>query len=139
MRAELHGRMSALKLKGLTASRLKQMSSIRSKLDRLNGNLRQLQDLGGCRAVVLSIDHARQFVREKTERSPHTLKGVDAYMDEPRDSGYRSHSLVFALEPRDASEEGYSGRLIEMQIRSLLQHSWATAVEAVGLCRDENL
>jgi hypothetical protein len=47
--------------------------------------------------------------------------------------------LVFAFEPRDNSESGYEGRLIELQIRSRLQHSWATAVEAAGLYRGENL
>ena len=139
MRAELHGRMSALSLKGLTAARLKQMPSIRGKLNRIGSTLRQLQDLGGCRAVVPSIEHARNLVTEIIENSPHTLKREDPYMDAPRDSGYRSHHLVFAFEPRDKSEDGYAGRLIEMQIRSRLQHSWATAVEAVGLYRGENL
>lgn len=139
MRAELHGRMSALKLKGLTAARLKQMSSIRSKLERLDGNLRQLQDLGGCRAVVPGIEHVRQLAGEIVAKFPHTLKREDAYMDDPRDSGYRSHHLIFAFRPRDDTESGFDGRLIEMQIRSRLQHSWATAVEAVGLYRDENL
>lgn len=139
MRAELHGRMSALKLKGLTAARLKQMPSIRSKLNRIDSNLRQLQDLGGCRAVVPGVDQARQLVTEIIEKFPHALRRQDAYMDAPRDSGYRSHHIVFAFQPRDRSESGYDGRLIEMQIRSRLQHSWATAVEAVGLYRSENL
>ena len=33
----------------------------------------------------------------------------------------------------------YNGRRIEIQIRTRLQHSWATAVEAIGLFRGENL
>jgi Region found in RelA / SpoT proteins len=139
MRAELHGRMSALRLKGLTAARLKQMPSIRGKLRRIDSNLRQLQDLGGCRAVVPTIDEARQLATAIRSNSPHTLKREDSYMDSPRESGYRSHHLVFAFEPRDCSESGYEGRLIELQIRSRLQHSWATAVEAVGLYRGESL
>jgi hypothetical protein len=139
MRAELHGRMSALKLKGLTAARLKQMPSIRGKLHRIDSNLRQLQDLGGCRAVVPTIEEARQLASDILARSAHTLKREDSYMDSPRDSGYRSHHLVFAFAPRDCSESGYEGRLIELQIRSRLQHAWATAVEAVGLYRGESL
>lgn len=139
MRAELHGRMSALKVKGLTVARLKQMSSIRNKLNRLSGNLRQLQDLGGCRAVVPNIEQARILASEIMENSPHNLKREDPYMDEPRASGYRSHHIVFAFIPRTDAEAGYEGRLIELQIRSRLQHSWATAVEAVGLYRNENL
>lgn len=139
LRAELHGRMSHLKLKGLTAARLKQMSSIRSKLNRIEGNLRQLQDLGGCRAVVPTIEHARQLVSEMVDKSPHLLRRQDHYMDIPRSSGYRSHHLIFAFKPREDKEVSYDGRLIEMQIRSRLQHSWATAVEAVGLYLRENL
>ncbi|XAP76899.1 RelA/SpoT domain-containing protein [Citromicrobium bathyomarinum] len=139
LRAELHGRMSALELKGLTAARLKQMSSIRAKLSRLEGNLRQLQDLGGCRAVLPGIEHTRLLVGEFASKSTHTLKRNDPYIDEPRSSGYRSHHLVFGFQPRDRSEDKYAGRLIEVQIRTRLQHSWATAVEAVGLYRNENL
>lgn len=139
LRAELQGRMTALKLKGLTAARLKQMSSIRGKLGRIDSNLRQLQDLGGCRAVLPTIEEARSLVSETINSSRHTLKSQNHYMDVPRSSGYRSHHLVFGFAPRNASESGYEGRLIEIQIRSRLQHSWATAVEAVGLHRSENL
>lgn len=139
MRNEMHGRMSAINLKGLTAARLKQMPSIRGKLARLDGNLRQLQDLGGCRAVVPTMANARALVGSIKDRFAHDLKRDDPYMDMPRDSGYRSHHLVFAFAPRNKTEESYKGRLIELQIRSRLQHSWATAVEAVGLYRGENL
>lgn len=139
LRAELQARMTTLKLKGLTVARLKQMSSIRGKLDRIDSNLRQLQDLGGCRAIVPTIEEARSLVAATIDKSRHILKSQNHYMDAPRSSGYRSHHLVFAFVPRNASESSYEGRLIEMQIRSRLQHSWATAVEAVGLHRGENL
>jgi len=129
--------MSSLNVKGLTAARLKQMTSIRAKLGRIKSNLRQMQDLGGCRAVVPSIDQARSLAGAIRENSSHNLKREDPYMDNPRLSGYRSHHLVFAFQPRDDSESDYEGRLIEFQIRSRLQHSWATAVEAVGLYRGE--
>ena len=36
-------------------------------------------------------------------------------------------------------EAVYDGRRIEVQVRTQLQHSWATAVEAVGLFRREDL
>ncbi len=131
--------MRLSKLSGLTVARLKQMPSIRGKLRRIDSNLRQLQDLGGCRAVLPTIEDARALVSAMTEASRHALKSEDRYMDEPRSSGYRSHHLVFSFMPRDARESGYEGRLIEVQIRSRLQHSWATAVEAVALHRGENL
>lgn len=133
MRAELQGRMRAVRAKGLTAARLKQMQSIRAKLTRISSNLRQLQDLGGCRAVVLNIDEVRRLVSSIKKNSKHELKREDAYMEEPRESGYRSHHLIYKYVPKYASEETYRGRLIELQIRSRLQHSWSTAVEAVGM------
>lgn len=133
MRFELQGRMRAVGAKGITAARLKQMQSIRSKLTRISSNLRQLQDLGGCRAVVPSIDDAKRLVQSIKENSPHVLKREDPYMDVPRDSGYRSHHLIYSFEPKNESDEGFRGRLIELQVRSRLQHSWSTAVEAVGM------
>lgn len=139
MRSELHGRMSALKIKGLTAARLKQMSSIRGKLGRISSNLRQMQDLGGCRAILPSIADANALVGAICAGFSHELRREDEYMDKPRSSGYRSHHLVFAFEPREEAEEPFRGRLIELQIRSRLQHSWATAVEAVGMYRAENM
>ena len=36
-------------------------------------------------------------------------------------------------------EEVFNGRRVELQIRTRLQHTWATAVEAVGTFRRENL
>ena len=36
-------------------------------------------------------------------------------------------------------EEVYNNRRVELQIRTRLQHSWATAVEAVGLFRREDM
>ena len=139
MRAELHGRMSALKVKGLTAARLKQMSSIRGKLNRIGSNLRQMQDLGGCRAIVPNADHAKALVASILDKFSHELKRENPYMDDPRDSGYRSHHLIFSFQPRNDEEAEFTGRLIELQIRSRLQHSWATAVEAVGMYRGEQM
>ena len=39
----------------------------------------------------------------------------------------------------DGPDETYNGRRLELQIRTRLQHSWATAVEAVGLFRREDM
>ena len=40
----------------------------------------------------------------------------------------------YAAKDRDA--ELYNGRRIEIQVRTRLQHAWATAVEGVGLVDD---
>jgi len=139
MRSQMSGYMRGLDIKGLTAARLKQLSSVREKLRRINSNLRQMQDLGGCRAVVPTMENARSLVDRLKERSPHNFRRENCYMDEPRPSGYRSHHLVFGFAPQKDDEEDFLGRQIEIQVRSRLQHSWATAVEAVGLYRGEDL
>lgn len=139
LKAELHGRMSALHLKGLTAARLKRMPSIRSKLARLPGNLSQIQDLGGCRAVVPTIGEARKLVESIKKKFRHERLSEDPYMDSPRPSGYRSHHLIYGFQPRYANESAFEGRRIEIQVRTRLQHSWATAVEAVGLYAGDDL
>src|SRR5205807_684291 len=52
------------------------------------------------------------------------------YIQTPRDSGYRSIHLIF----RYYSDKNttYNNLKIEIQIRSVNQHAWATAVETVG-------
>ena len=59
-------------------------------------------------------------------------------MFEPKPDGYRSHHMVFKFRGT-GPEEVYDGRRVEIQIRTALQHSWATAVEAVGLFRREDM
>ena len=46
---------------------------------------------------------------------------------------------MFSFCGRDADTVIYNGKRIELQVRTRLQHSWATAVEAVGLFRGEEL
>jgi hypothetical protein len=55
-----------------------------------------------------------------------------------KSDGYRSHHMVLKF---SGTGEGapFNGRRVEVQVRTQLQHSWATAVEAVGLYRREDL
>lgn len=68
----------------------------------------------------------------------HEIIDNDDYIANPKPDGYRSLHLV--LKYRGDVEETAGNRLVvEVQIRTGLQHAWATAVEAVGLVRRENL
>ena len=58
------------------------------------------------------------------------LPPVD-YIEKPKDDGYRSLHQVFKYKSTIAPE--LNGLFIELQIRTKLQHSWATAVETLGL------
>jgi hypothetical protein len=138
IRAELVGKVRQQKLEGLTAARLKRMSSIRRKLASTNYKLNQIQDLGGCRVILPSINDVEKFSKAYSENVKHEIKRVDDYIVQPRQSGYRSKHVILAFSG-SGSHEIYNGRNIEVQIRTRLQHSWATAVEAVGTFTGANM
>ena len=125
----------AVSEEAFVAQRLKRRESIEAKLLRgPNMRLSQMQDIGGCRAVVPSTDHVDAvFFRFLNSRAKHDLIRSDDYLAQPRESGYRGVHLVYRYRTTSARNQPYDGLRIEVQIRSQLQHSWATAVETVGL------
>lgn len=121
------------------AKRLKRFVSIYKKLARFEGmTLRNMQDIGGCRAVVSTEKKLWQSVRELRGRSEfRTERGtlrVKDYIKNPKEDGYRSYHLIGRF--RDGAE---SPRNIEIQIRTRTQHYWATALEIVDLFTDQAL
>lgn len=125
-------------IEGITAARLKRMQAIRRKLRRLPHQLYELQDLGGCRVILPSITDVRSLVSIVRERSRHVMRDESDYIKRPKKDGYRSHHLMLNFRGRGPSA-AHDHRRIELQVRTRLQHSWATAVEAVGLFRGEDL
>lgn len=121
----------------LVARRLKRLDSIVMKLKRFpDMDLYRIQDLGGCRAIVKSVDDVYNAVTKvKSQITTHELKREYDYLANPKSSGYRSYHLVFQYR----NEEEYKNMLIEMQIRTELQHIWATAIEVMGLYTKSSL
>ena len=118
----------------LVAQRLKRMSSIEAKLRRSHHmQLARMHDMGGCRALLPSASDVlavvRQYDRSRALHEP--LRRYD-YLTSPRDSGYRGVHLVYGYRTKSDAHAAYSGMRIEIQLRSRLQHAWATAVETVG-------
>jgi hypothetical protein len=138
VRYEMIGQIRRLKQPGSTFARLKRMRSIRKKLRAISANLNQIQDLGGCRAILPSIKDVKALINSCRENLPHEIHTVDDYINNPKSDGYRSHHIVYKFSGDD-DEVAFKGRRIELQIRTRLQHSWATAVEAVGTFRGEDL
>ncbi len=138
VRCSLIWYMRKHEINGISAARLKRMQAIRRKLRRVPENLSQLQDLGGCRAILPSIADVRTLVGALRERSRHELWREDPYIEKPKDDGYRSHHLMFKFVGKGQSSI-HNGRRVEVQIRTRLQHAWATSVEAIGLFRGEDL
>jgi len=115
------------------AQRIKRLPSIRHKLERFpRMQLSRMQDIGGCRAVLSSVEAVDELVTYYTTQSrmKHKLSREDDYVLQPKPSGYRGVHLVYNYySDRSAT---WNGLKIELQIRSRLQHAWATAVETVG-------
>ena len=134
IRMELQERVRPLGEEALIAQRLKRLSSIDAKLRRFrNMNLARMQDTGGCRAVLPSVDDVRRVARSYADNpSRHCVVHTDDYLTNPRASGYRGIHLVSRFQPVEAREAIYAGMRIEIQLRSRLQHAWAAAVETVG-------
>lgn len=119
----------------IVAQRIKRLFSITHKLERLPSmKLSQMQDLGGCRAILSSVSAVRGTVDYYLNESniKHTLVSTDDYISNPKASGYRGVHLVYRYFS-DKNKKMYNGLKIELQIRSRYQHAWATAVETVSM------
>jgi hypothetical protein len=101
-------------------------------------NLWDMQDIGGCRAVVLSIEDVNQLVQAfKSSDIKHKLVGEKDYIEHPKSDGYRSRHLIY----RYFSDKNtvFNNLKIEVQIRTPIQHAWATAVETVDIFTQQAL
>ena len=118
--------------RGFVAQRLKRLPSIISKLERLPRiRLSQMQDIGGCRAVLRTSDNAYDLALHfASSRIRHKLIRYKDYIQEPQRTGYRGLHMVYAYDGDSSTQ--WNGLNTEIQIRSLRQHQWATAVETVG-------
>lgn len=126
----------------IVVQRLKRLDSIINKLNRNKDHVMELyrmQDLGGCRVIVDSIDEVYKAVdKYKNSRVRHILKKEDDYIQNPKASGYRSYHMVYKFYS-DSKETYNRNMLIEIQFRTKLQHMWATAVEMMGIYTKSNL
>jgi hypothetical protein len=122
----------------LIAQRLKRRPSIEIKLrDNPNMKLSQMQDIGGCRAVLSTVNQVKKLVAKYKEyhaKSPKDRTSWDGsddfdYIQKPKPDGYRSVHLIFRFQTPSTQRAVFNGQRIEIQIRSKLQHLWATAVE----------
>lgn len=135
----LRGRAKKVDVNALTAQRLKRISSIEAKLRRFpEMKLTQMQDIAGCRAVVRDVAEVEKLViayRKGVAKNPkkrHAFLSEKDYINHPKSDGYRSHHLVYRYHSRARKHSAYNGLKVEIQIRTKLQHAWATAVEIIS-------
>jgi hypothetical protein len=138
IRVSIAQRMRWNSLDGYTAARPKRMTSIRRKLQKLTINLEQINDIAGCRAVLDDVASVNALIEMCENDFPQAIRQRYPYISKPKPDGYRSHHIVFDFQDK-GEPDAFKGRRVELQIRTRLQHSWATAVEAVGLYRGEEM
>ena len=136
----LRRKVKAVQEDVLVAQRIKRLESIEAKLLRFDTmQLSQMQDIGGCRAVLRSLKNVERVADlYRKSRFDHVLKGEKNYIITPKDDGYRSLHLIYQYKGYRKTKKWDLLR-VEIQLRSLLQHAWATAVEAVGLFTEQAL
>lgn len=129
----LRKKIKQLNLKSpLIAQRLKRTPSIIKKLQRFpHMDLSRMQDIGGLRIVLSSIDDVYKLHQAIIKSNHEPLLPPFDYIVKPKDDGYRSLHQVFKYKSKAHTQ--LDGLQVELQIRTKLQHAWATAVETLGL------
>ena len=106
-------------------------------------DLARMQDLVGFRIVfrhnnpernLARIDELVKIISESRMRSKSRITN---YIVDPRESGYRSVHAIFKY--NSSSYPGHNNMQVELQIRTKIQHIWATAVETVGMFERSHL
>lgn len=140
LRAELAAKVRKMKGGAITAARMKRMRSIRKKLRSSPITLYQMQDIAGCRAILSNQDAVNKLLDSYRSQANHVLHREYDYISNPKAGGYRSHHLIFRYNGAgDFGSLNSNSLMVEVQLRTQLQHAWATAVEAVGMVRNEDL
>ena len=118
------------------ARRLKRLESIKIKLQRFpQMELDRMQDIGGTRAVFNNLDEVKEYIKNirVIENSTFTIIKENDYISNPNDDGYRSYHIVF-----ECLSDKLKGYKVELQIRDLKEHYWATAVEILSVISKSN-
>lgn len=124
----------------IVVQRLKRLDTIIGKIKRYpKMELYRMQDLGGCRVIVPTVEDVYLVKKRLREsRIRHILHNEKDYIATPKsNTGYRGIHLVYRY--KSEKNKNYNGLQTEIQIRTQLQHLWATAVETVGLFTQNDL
>lgn len=108
------------------SQRLKRFPTILNKLVREpTMQLATMQDIGGCRAVLASVNEIRGV--EKRLMTNRPMLRYSDYITTPRSSGYRGVHVVVQYTDVDGAD-----RAIEVQLRTAVMHEWAITVERLS-------
>lgn len=110
--------------------RIKRIESIISKLIRFpEMQVNRAEDIAGCRCILSSEQVVYELynrIIKRISKLPFEIKGkINDYIATPKDSGYKSIHLNVTLKG--------DNRRVEIQLRCLEHHNWATLVEITDL------
>lgn len=119
------------------AQRHKRKITIFDKLHRLpKMELSRMDDVAGCRLIFKNIAELNSFRgnfhKAKFDHKLRNLPGKYDYIKTPKHTGYRGIHDVYEYNVRSEVGKDLAGLYLEIQYRTLVQHSWATAVEVIG-------
>lgn len=117
----------------VVAQRLKRTPSILLKLsNHKTMRLSTMQDIGGLRAILATNEDVYKLLEVyKRSKSKHSLFSLNDYIETPKKDGYRSIHLIYKLAKTP-------NLFLEIQLRSQLQHIWATGVEVFGTLKNSS-
>ncbi|AIT09105.1 hypothetical protein LO80_03400 [Candidatus Francisella endociliophora] len=119
-------------------ARLKREESITAKLRKISTlRLDKMQDIAGCRVIASNIDSLNKIRSELLKIENITER--DDYIYDPnkyRYDGYKS--IHFIYKHRDPNLV-FNNKTVEIQLRTSIQHYWATTVEIIDIFEDQDL
>jgi len=89
--------------------------------------------IAGCRAILPTQREVNKLVGKLAKKKK--FKIFRNYINKPKASGYRSIHMVGDFEETSTSKK----LKVELQVRTHVQHSWATAVEIVDLFTKDSI
>jgi len=118
----------------IVAKRFKRTPSIVKKLTNFSSmDLDRMQDIAGCRAIFSNKKKLEKVRRVLVKKNMNFR--IKNYIDKPKKDGYRGVHLICTCDNPKSSYKFF----VEIQLRTKIQHSWATAIEIVDLLTNQQL
>ena len=112
------------------AERLKRLPTILDKLKRFpHMHLSTMYDIGGVRVILDDMELLSSFQCKVSKLPGLKASQCKDYITKPKSNGYRGRHLVFK----------HDEMLVEVQLRTKLQHLWATSVETIDAIRGTSM
>lgn len=118
----------------IVGQRLKRYETVVDKLrSGRSQDLATMNDIAGVRAIFRNIQEVSDFREQmRASKARHRLIHETEkfnYIARPKDTGYRGIHEVMERRVSSKSGAAWNGLKFEVQLRTAVQHAWATAVE----------